>query len=102
MIAGWSVTSPTYPCISSGLITTHGEARLTRWLVPSPLIVMRTLFEPTTVDDVQARLHRLEPRQQRLCGTITVAQALPHCSAALSMAPADRRPPRVLIVRVLG
>ncbi len=63
---------------------------------------MRTLFEPTTVDDVQARLQRLEPGQQRLWGTMTVAQALAHCSAGLEMALGDRRPPRVLIGRVLG
>jgi hypothetical protein len=36
--------------------------------------LMRTLFESTAVDDVQARLQRLQPGQQRLWGTMTVAQ----------------------------
>jgi hypothetical protein len=63
---------------------------------------MRTLFEQTVVDDVRARLQRLQPGQQRLWGTMTVAQAIAHCSAGLEMALGDRRPPRVLIGRVLG
>src|ERR1700686_2172169 len=63
---------------------------------------MRTLFEPTTVDDVQARLQRLQPEHQRLWGTMTVAQAIAHCSAGLEMALGDRRPPRVLIGRIIG
>ena len=63
---------------------------------------MRTLFEPTAVDDVQARLQRLQPGHQRLWGTMTVAQAIAHCSAGLEMALGDRRPPRVLIGRIIG
>ena len=63
---------------------------------------MRTLFEPTAVDDVKARLERLQPGQQRVWGKMTVAQAIAHCSAGLEMALGDRRPPRVPIGRVLG
>jgi hypothetical protein len=63
---------------------------------------MRTLFEPTAVDGVQARLQRLQPGHQRLWGTMTVAQAIAHCSAGLEMALGDRRPPRVLIGRIIG
>jgi hypothetical protein len=63
---------------------------------------MRTLFEPTAVNDVQARLKRLQPGQQRVWGKMTVAQAIAHCSAGLEMALGDRRPPRVLIGRVIG
>lgn len=63
---------------------------------------MRTLFEPTAVADLQARLQRLQPGHQRLWGTMTVAQAVAHCSAGLEMALGDRRPPRVLLGRILG
>jgi len=62
---------------------------------------MRSLFEPTTVDDVQTRLQRLQAGQQRLWGTMTVAQAMAHCSAGLEMAVGDLRPPRMLIGRIL-
>ena len=63
---------------------------------------MRTLFEPTAVTDVQARLGRLQPGQQRQWGTMTVGQALAHCSASLEMGVGDRRPSRVLIGRIIG
>ena len=63
---------------------------------------MRTLFEPTDVSDVQARLQRLQPGHHRHWGTMTGAQAIAHCSAGLEMALGDRRPPRVLIGRIIG
>jgi hypothetical protein len=63
---------------------------------------MRTLFEPATVTEVQARLKRLQPGQQRQWGKMTVAQAMAHSSLGLEMAVGDLRVPRVFIGRLIG
>jgi hypothetical protein len=63
---------------------------------------MKSLFEESTVAEVMERLDALQPASERQWGKMSPAQALAHCSAAMEMAIGDRRPPRVLIGRLIG
>ena len=51
---------------------------------------------------MKARLQRLRPDSVRQWGTMTAPQAVAHLSGGLELALGDKRPPRVLIGRVLG
>ena len=64
---------------------------------------MRNLFESSAVEEVKARLFRLQPDSERLWGKMNPAQALAHCSAAMDLA-MGKAPlsPRVFIGRLLG
>jgi len=50
---------------------------------------MKTFFDPAVQQEFQARLARLEPGSPRQWGTMTSAQMLAHCTAALSMCLGD-------------
>ena len=63
---------------------------------------MRHLFEPTAVAEVKGRLQHLRPDSERQWGTMSAAQAVAHCAGGLEQALGDRRPPRMLIGRVIG
>jgi Protein of unknown function (DUF1569) len=63
---------------------------------------MKNLFEAATVAEVHQRIAQLRPDSERLWGKMTPAQALAHCAAGLELALGDRRPPRMLIGRILG
>lgn len=63
---------------------------------------MKNLFEPETVDEVIARIDKLQPATQRQWGKMDVAQMMAHCSAALDMASGRINPPRILIGRLIG
>ena len=63
---------------------------------------MPTIFQPELATAMLQRLQRLQPNQPRAWGTMTLGQALAHCSSGFEMAMGVRRPPRVLIGRVLG
>jgi hypothetical protein len=63
---------------------------------------MKNLFERETVDEVIARIDKLQPATQRQWGKMEVAQMLAHCSAALDMASGRINPSRVLIGRLIG
>lgn len=63
---------------------------------------MKQLFDGPVRDDVHARLARLRPGAERQWGKMTVDQMVAHCANSLEMALGDRRPPRVLIGRLLG
>ena len=63
---------------------------------------MSTLFDSASVDEVKGRLAQLTPESERRWGTMTVAQMVAHCSAGVEMALGDRKPPRMLIGRILG
>lgn len=63
---------------------------------------MKNLFERETVDEVIARIDKLQPATQRQWGKMDVAQMMAHCSAALDMASGRINPPRVLIGRLVG
>jgi len=63
---------------------------------------MKNLFQADAVDDVIARIDRLQPASQRLWGKMDVAQMMAHCGAAIDMANGDLNLPRIFIGRVLG
>ena len=63
---------------------------------------MKNLFEATAVAETKARLQRLRPESARQWGKMNAAQAVAPCAAGLELALGERRPPRVLIGRVLG
>ena len=63
---------------------------------------MRNLFQREAVDELIARIDKLQPATQRQWGKMDVAQMMAHCSAALDMASGQINPPRVLIGRLIG
>ena len=63
---------------------------------------MKNLFEVVIVDEVKQRMTQLRPDSRRLWGKMNAAQAVAHCTAGLELAMGDRRPPRLLIGRIIG
>ncbi len=63
---------------------------------------MKNLFEPDDLDALKARIALLRPDSDRQWGTMTVAQALAHCSLGVQTATGELRPTRKLIGRILG
>ena len=63
---------------------------------------MKSLFQPTCVDEVKQRLSVLRSDTPRQWGKMSPAQMLAHCSLGLEMAAGEIRPPRALIGRILG
>jgi hypothetical protein len=63
---------------------------------------MKNLFDPNAVTEVKRRLASLEPRSERLWGTMSPARMLAHCTASVETALGDRTPPRMFIGRLLG
>ena len=63
---------------------------------------MKSLYAPSDVEHLKARIADLRPDSQRQWGTLTLSQALAHCSLGMQMATGELRPPRKLIGRILG
>lgn len=63
---------------------------------------MKNLWQPESVQELKDRIARLRPDTPRLWGKMTPAQALAHCSIGMELASGDRRPPRMLIGRLIG
>jgi hypothetical protein len=63
---------------------------------------MKTFFDLTAVAEVKARLQHLRPDSVRQWGKMNAAQAVAHCANGLELALGDRRPPRLLIGRIIG
>ncbi len=63
---------------------------------------MKNLWQPETVQELKNRLAHLRPDSPRLWGKMTPAQAVAHCTIGMELALGDRRPPRMLIGRLLG
>jgi hypothetical protein len=63
---------------------------------------MKNLFAPNDLEALKTRIAQLRPDSDRQWGTMTVAQALAHCSLGVQMATGELRPPRNLIGRILG
>ena len=64
--------------------------------------MMKNLWQPDSVQELKDRISRLRPDSPRLWGRMTPAQALAHCTIAMELACGDRRPPRMLIGRLIG
>jgi hypothetical protein len=63
---------------------------------------MKNLFAETTVEEVKGRMALLRADSARQWGKMNAAQAMEHCARGMELALGDRRPPRVLIGRILG
>jgi len=63
---------------------------------------MKNLWQPETVQELKDRISRLRPDTPRLWGKMTPAQAMAHCTIGMELALGDRRPPRMLIGRLIG
>ena len=63
---------------------------------------MKTLWQPDSVQELKERMSHLRPDTPRLWGKMTPAQAMAHCTLAMELACGDRRPPRMLIGRLIG
>lgn len=63
---------------------------------------MKNLFERETVDEVIARIDKLQPASERHWGKMEVAQMMAHCSATMDMASGRLNLPRIFIGRILG
>jgi hypothetical protein len=63
---------------------------------------MKNLFQRESVDEVIARIDKLQPATQRQWGKMDVAQMMAHCSASLDMASGRINPPRIFIGRLIG
>lgn len=63
---------------------------------------MKTLWQPETVHELKQRISHLRPDAPRLWGKMTPAQAMAHCTIGMELASGDRRPPRMLIGRLIG
>lgn len=63
---------------------------------------MESLFDPVDLQHLLARIQGLRSDSRRLWGSMDAAQAVAHCADALEMALGNRRPPRVLLGRLIG
>ena len=63
---------------------------------------MKSLFEPSSVSEIEKRIERLAPESERQWGRMNVAQMLAHCSAWMAIAAGRNRPARSLLGRVVG
>jgi Protein of unknown function (DUF1569) len=63
---------------------------------------MKNLFEAARVEEVKKRMAELRPDSERQWGKMNAAQAVAHCSGGLELALGDRKPPRMLVGRIIG
>lgn len=63
---------------------------------------MKNLYDVGAADEIKERLGRLRPDSERQWGTMTAAQMVAHCAAGMEPAVGDRRPPRMLVGRIIG
>jgi hypothetical protein len=66
----------------------------------SPL--MKTLWQAESVQELKERMARLRPDASPVWGKMNPAQAMAHCTIGMELACGDRRPPRMLIGRLIG
>lgn len=65
-------------------------------------IAMKNLFEAPAVEEVLARIDRLQPTSQRQWGKMDVAQMLAHLGNTMDMASGRLKTQRVFIGRLIG
>ena len=63
---------------------------------------MKNLWKPDCVQELKDRLAKLRPDTPRLWGKMNPGQAVAHCAIGMELALGDRRPPRMLIGRLIG
>ena len=63
---------------------------------------MKGLFQKETVDEIVARIDKLQPASPRQWGKMDVAQMMAHCSATMDMASGQLNLPRIFIGRLIA
>ena len=63
---------------------------------------MNHLFDSARVDEVKARLQRLQPDTPAQWGKMRAPQMVAHCVVSMEMAVGDVKPPRMLAGRLMG
>ena len=63
---------------------------------------MKNLFQPDAVEEIMARIDRLNPSLQPQWGKMDVAQMLAHCSTTMNMASGKFVAKRTLLGRIFG
>jgi len=63
---------------------------------------MKNLFEQETVDEVIARIDKLQPTSPRQWGKMDVAQMLAHCSITIEIASGRLNLPRIFVGRLIA
>jgi len=63
---------------------------------------MKNLFERGTVNEISARIDKLQPAMKRQWGKMDVAQMMAHCSGAMDMASGTVKLKRITLGRILG
>jgi hypothetical protein len=63
---------------------------------------MKNLFDTARVNEIKTRLTQLKQDSPRQWGQMNAPQAVAHCSVGIELALADRRPPRLIIGRIVG
>jgi hypothetical protein len=63
---------------------------------------MKNLFEQETVDEVIARIDRLQPSSLRQWGKMDVAQMIAHCSITIDIASGRLNLPRIFLGRLIA
>lgn len=63
---------------------------------------MKSLYEPATLKEIQERIARLGPNNQRQWGKMNAAQAMAHCAVGMEWAVGDKTEPRMFLGRIIG
>ena len=63
---------------------------------------MKSFYDPGAADALKARLLTLRPDSARQWGKMNPSQAMAHCAHGMELITGERRPPRMLIGRLLG
>ena len=63
---------------------------------------MKNLFDTAAAEELKARVLRVRPDNERQWGKMNAAQAMAHMADALEITFGERRPPRMMIGRLIG
>jgi hypothetical protein len=63
---------------------------------------MKSLYQPDALEEILTRLETLTPDARRLWGKMDASQMLAHCICGMRTATGEKKPPRVLLGRILG
>ncbi|MDD1444078.1 DUF1569 domain-containing protein [Dolichospermum sp. ST_sed3] len=62
----------------------------------------KNLYDPSSLQEMLARIEKITPQSQRQWGTMDISQMLAHCANVFDMAIGKINPRRVLIGRLIG
>jgi len=71
-------------------------------LIKNIIVVMKSLFDKTTFEEVTGRLHSLHQQSQRQWGKMDAAQMLAHCKEAFKVPLSAKSPPKIYPLALIG